>query len=320
MKQPISREAALKELERRLGPCRKARQFHNFCCPFCDDMKYRFGVNLDTGQCYCFKCEVKGPIRKVLGVNFRVKKGLPPKKLRVNLAPPAPSVGRPWKELPDVTRPNCKVSTLAKDVFKYLEGRGIDPVTAHMMGLGYGTSGKWLHRVIHPYYHANGVLAGWQGRAIHEGGAKTLTTTQDDFPNALGASTGAVVGLEMIRRGDEVAVCEGPYDALSVARVMPAVAILGSKLHPAQVRRMRGAGASRLIMAFDPDKPKAAYKGAAVAYRAGLPDVSVVDWDPELGTEIDFGDLTAEAVSEVLSTMSRRWRPGLLPLSRTSRR
>lgn len=313
MSVPLDRDKALLWLEKRLGRWRKGKHFHNFNCPFCGDTKYRFGVNLVTRKCYCFRCEVRGTVKKILGLHMEAGKALPGNRLAhaaKRLAPSAEPKSRPWKELPG---PGEKVPVLAEPVFAYLEGRGIDRVTAHVLGLGYGIAGKWRNRAIHPFFHNDGRLAGWQGRAISDSMAvKTLTTTEFDLPGCLTPDTGALYGLEGVRRGEPVVVCEGPYDALSVACVQPAVAILGSNLHPAQVRRLMKAGASEIIVGFDPDKPKAALKACATIYQHSRTIPSFVRWEDGLDGEVDFGALDSDSVAEVLTSMVERWRLGLL--------
>ena len=312
----MDRDSALDWLEKRLGRYRRAREFHNFCCPFCDDSKYRFGVNLTTGRCYCFKCETKGSVKKVLGLNFRGRKVLATNRLAhraKGLAPSSDPKTRPWKDLPEPHfNPDAKVTTLASQVFKYLEGRGVDAVTAGFLGLGYGTQGKWAGRVIFPFYHTDGRLAGWQGRATDDHPAKSLTTKEEDLPGALGASTGAVYGLERIRKGAPVVVTEGPFDALSVSCVQPAVAILGSKLHPAQVRRIMREGPSEIIVAFDADKPKSALKACATIWKHSRTMPTLVRWPDDWPTDVDLGDLDAESVGTVLREYAGEWRPGML--------
>lgn len=39
---------------------RRKGNWVNYCCPFCDDRKYRFGVNLEKGGYKCFHCGAKG--------------------------------------------------------------------------------------------------------------------------------------------------------------------------------------------------------------------------------------------------------------------
>ena len=305
-------DQALALLEKRLGPYRLGRDWANFCCPFCSDIKYRFGVNLTRGNCSCWNCEKKGWVSDLFDIDFKGSTDAPTKRRLTSVKAPPISGLDPlvWSPLPGPGEP-CGL--LAQQAFDYLKTRDIDSVTAWALDLGYGREGPWLGTVIHPYYYDNGMLAGWQGRYIDPGtGPKVRTAQREDWDAVLRPQEGGLYLLDRVREGEPIVICEGPYDALSVSNVMPAVACFGSVLHPAQVRRMEKRKPSKYIIGWDPDKSVS--RAAAVLNRNSHRPVEYVSWPPNFKTlGLDFGDLDVDAVAYLLGDCCRPWKIGELP-------
>lgn len=293
---------ALATLERRLGKYRESGDFYNFCCPFphpAKDTKFRFGVNLRTGNYYCFRCERKGRIDEILGARITGAERTPHKALalRTPLAPSSMPLP-PFREIPLEN----DGGPLCKPVLAYLASRGISQITAHALGIAYGNDSSWYNMAIHPYYEDDDhTLAGWQGRVIapSPGSPKVYTATKEQWPGAMGAKDGALYLLETVRKGDPVVVTEGPYDALSVGRVLPAVACLGSVLHAAQARRLIRREPAEIIVGFDADKPKAGRDAARLLKKEWRGPVRLVRWPKKWG-ELDWGAMQRFQVEEIL--------------------
>lgn len=307
--QTMSPAQALAALERRLGKYRQSGAFYNFHCPFkhpephTQDTKYRFGVNLATGWYTCFRCQRKGLIEDAFGIVVKGAGGTPQARLvprtPLNALAPSERPIEPFRVVP----PEGDGGPLCKPVLAYLASRGIDQITAHALGIGYGNESPWYNQAIHPYYEDDDTtLAGWQGRVIHPapGSPKVFTAKKEQWPSAMGAKEGALYLLECTREEEPVVITEGPYDALSVSRILPAVAVLGSVLHPAQARRLLRRKPSEIIVGFDSDKDSDARKAARLLKREWQGTVRLVRWPKDWDPDLDFGAMSSDQVREVL--------------------
>lgn len=306
----VSPREAMRLLARKLGPYHQNAEWVNFDCPFRHekngvnkpDTKKRLGVNLVTGWYNCHRCGRKGLVASEFGVN--IEGAVPHKKPsdRDRLATPGEGLALPWKPCPlppDTT-------TLSRPVIRYLESRGVDALTAHVLDIGYGVSGKWASATIHPFYDDdNETLRGWQARYITPGAQpKVRTTRPEDLPGAWGAKDGALYLLECVHGDSWCMLTEGPFDALSVSRHMPAVASLGSVLHPAQAARLRKR-ARGVVVGYDWDKPKAARAACKTLLKAGVKDVRLIVWPDKWPVTMDWGDLSAADVERAVMAFSR---------------
>ena len=295
---------AIRLLSRRLGKSYQNGEWVNYNCPFRHekngvnkpDTKKRLGINLKTGWFNCHRCGRKGLVASEFGVN--IEGAIPTAGRReARVVEREEGFKRPFKTLPLPP----EVSALARSVVRYLGRRGVDHLTAHVLDIGYGTKSPWIGASIHPYYKDdNETLVGWQARYTEPGtGPKVRTSREGDLPESWGASDGALYLLETVYADNPLLVVEGPYDALSASRVMPAVACLGSVLHPAQAHRLRRRRAGGIIVGFDWDKASAARRACKTLLRAGCEDVSIIVW-PKDWDGRDWGDLSTEGVKLAL--------------------
>lgn len=249
-------------------------------CPWCE--RYgSFYVNPDTGHFICFRCEQRGRhlvglVAQVEGISWREAKsyilkqavqfrrketphsllelirGLRPADDRKGVQGENPAVE---VELPDEFVP---VYQSGKWRFpKYLKERGITRATAREWRLGYCNEGKYQGRVIIPIECPN-------GRSF-----TARDTTGEDWIKILNPSgvdqSQLLIGWDHIRAGSDIALVEGPFDAIKWwQHGIMAVGLGGKVLHPPQLRMInRLAASTSVTIALDPEEQEAPYKLAA---------------------------------------------------------
>jgi hypothetical protein len=308
----VTPREAIRLLTKTLGRGHQNGEWVNFNCPFRHekngvnkpDRKRRLGINLKTGWYHCHRCGRKGLVASEFGVSI---KGAVPRRKTSDKDylddPGHRGVMPPFKTLP---APDQAPSTLARPVLAYLATRGIDALTGHVLDIGYGTAPGWQNASIHPYYDDdNETLRGWQARYITPGATPKVRTAQKkDWPGAWGASDGALYMLECVQNDGWVMLTEGPFDALSVSRVMPAVASLGSVLHEAQAVRLRDR-AQGVVVGYDPDKPKTSRAACKMLRRVGVKNIRLIVWPERWPAGVDWGDLNIEDVRRALVAFGR---------------
>lgn len=307
-----------------------AKGWYNFCHKRCSDKKFRLGVNFNNGRYKCFNCGASGLLKDLIpGLKGEI---VPPDAT----PPPPPPRDLPWRE---ITAGPAAPSPLAKAAIDYLASRGIPLWQAERLGLGYGTKGCWLGRVIHPYFDVYGGLAGWQGRTTYDpepgdGTRKIRFATRRDMPakyNLLTPGTGAVYsggGNISAASGAPVLLVEGPYDAIQAQRMIESYGLFGSQLSEAQMSRVLARRPRAVYIGLDRDKsgrswnkdakrwePDPRIKMARMLYTrtAGLTPIYIVEYPDSF--KGDFGgreDKTPHPREELLPliTGARRWRPG----------
>lgn len=277
--------------------------------------KWVFGINVRKSIYKCMSCGRQGPTHAL---------GLPvglPRLARGRLAPSrlAPSdtpaeVVMPWKRI----GLNGRTRALEEGAINYLRSRGIPRMRAAQYGLGYGTEGVWIGYVIHPYYDDGGAIRGWQGRLQgepDEGFAKVRTTSpKKDGSWVWGAYDGAVYNLDRVEKGAVLAIAEGPYDALSIDRVTPAVALLGSNLSDTQMYRILRKKPQEIVVAFDQDKTEEMKATAAKLFKRTHVPVFWVDyhagWDGDWAAAPNGAPRCVDSVYEEIHHFTRLYEPG----------
>ena len=236
------------------GPTSKG--WWNFCHKRCGDHRFRLGVHFRQHRFRCFNCGASGGLDVLLPDLGKGPLAAPLDATPRRSLPVAP-LGLPWRPLPA----QGPLSPLAEGAVAYLASRGIPRGHAVRLGLGYGVEGRWVGRVIHPYYDDRGSLAGWQGRLTGDPDeldeAKTKFPRAADMPRGLTRllpKDGALYMIDRLPLESPVMVNEGPYDAAHAERVLPAVALFGSVMFEAQMRRLLSRRPSAIYLALDPDK------------------------------------------------------------------
>ena len=262
----------------------------------CPHAKHRtpwgFGINPSSGVWHCYSCDKSGGLK-----DFGVKGNVTHLASVAALAPrkplaPSGEVDLPWTPI----SPEGPMATLERYAVEYLALRGVDRATAARAGMGYGWEGKYAATVVYPWFDDDGLLAGWQARLLNydpeTDRAKVITARRTreykgrmsgDGDYIMAPNEGALIGLETVRAGSPVVVVEGFFDALSVARVMPAVATLGSAFHPAQFKRLIRRNPSKIIMGYDPGKEREVQRICATYFARTTIPLEFVEWGDYAG-------------------------------------
>lgn len=296
----------------RLGP-ESAAGWCEATCPFDKHRGRPFAISLKAWRYRCLSCN-KGGTLEDLGLGPRQRGLVPP----LRALPPSsipPATDRPWRPI----TPLGDMTRLEEKALEYLATRGIGRVHASVMGLGYGISGRWVGRVIHPYFDDAGMLVGWQGRLTGEPEteeSKTLFAKPGEIPGGhrMTVKDGALYLLERVTQGETVLLVEGPYDALAARKVIPCtVALFGSSLHTAQLNRILRRRPSHVILGLDPDKAKEQMQIARRIYRS-VRDLSIVVYPEDFtGDWAAYGDGQPrdERSVQVLLQGKIRFSPGM---------
>jgi len=252
-------------------------------CPFHEDSRASFTIYPDTERWWCFGCAGGGDVLdfvgRLNGTDFRetaagLSRGMP---LPANVTPlrPARREQRPTHE--ELAAVDAAVSFYTRflpdrDAQDYLRMRGIDPVVARRLRVGYGRPGlrehlrrkglglaaarsvglisekreRFVGRLIVPEVDASGRAIWMTGRAT---GERRLRYLDLSIPSPL-------LGLSRVRASgsDIVVVVEGPLDWLTACgwRV-PCVSLNGSHADEAALRML--ASFQRVYLALDANTP-----------------------------------------------------------------
>jgi DNA primase len=164
------------------------------CCPFCQergespDGRFRFGVNLRTGQAQCFNCEWKGrgeytfnQIQRSLSTGAIEAAQEIRKKHRHKEKPRLP-------EDFELLRPPTKETDYWNNkAYKYVRSRGVSEGQIQRKHIGYSLVKEMAYRVVFPVY-VRGKLKGLVGRDMtgkqdipykNSVGGKALYNVQD---------------------------------------------------------------------------------------------------------------------------------------------
>lgn len=273
----------LAALQKILGqPDRDDRTWANFNCPYCAG-KRKFGVNLETGATYCFKCGSRPDLRKLFrefGTTLRLdrrKSDLAQivfERIRARLkrAEGANPISlEHWRRLP------CDdMSAGDRAALRYAVKRGADPKRWEYGVFDEDRLGGRVAFLI----RQQSVAMSYQARDYTRlGWPKTLNP-----PAGEGAPIGDLVfGLEHARTGDDIAIGEGIFDAVTLSLVeLPdwrvcGCALLGKNASQVQIDQIVEVEPRRVVVCLDPDARKEALAFHKRLIEAGI-NAYVVDW------------------------------------------
>jgi DNA primase len=138
----------------------------------------------------------------------------------------------------------------------YAASRGIPETLAREYGLAVAQRGRLKDRLVIPLYDREGILIGYAGRVLSDGeGDKYLFPSRehDFYKSHFVYNLNRVLQLEE-RQRQGVVVVEGFFGCLAVAAAgFPCVALMGSKLYPAQAKLLIE-HFRQLLLLFDGDE------------------------------------------------------------------
>ncbi len=249
-------------------------------CPWCERWG-SFYINPETGNFICFKCDQRGRhlvgvIAQVEGISWREAKALMLKRSVQFRRKETPQSLlemirnlRPGDDRKGVHGDNDVVEVELPDEFipvhsdgkwrfpRYLKDRGIKRAVAREWGLGYCDEGKYEGRIIIPIECPNG--HSFTARdATGEGWPKILNPLRADHGRLL-------MGWPQMKAGRDIALVEGPFDAIKWSQHgIQTLALGGKTLHAQQLRMIHRLPADTSItIALDPEEAEAPFVIAA---------------------------------------------------------
>ena len=238
-------------------------------CPLCGHAS-KLWIAVETGLWTCYKCNAGGGIIKLVaeidgltiaqarkfvragGEEERVARPVEELVRQQAQAEDAQVQARKVQaealpttvDLPEEFVPIWNPETRVWNFPVYARDRGIWARTALAFGLGFCLEGRYAGRLIFPA-RVNGSVRTFQGRAMGPWTPKYLGPAVEG---------GALFGYDEAVGGEEIVVCEGPIDVLSlVQKGIPAVGLMGKVASPAQAVLLARAGFRRAIVMLDRD-------------------------------------------------------------------
>lgn len=231
----MTQQLTLVELESYDAGARRSGSQRRFLCPLCGDGKPRdaahrsLAVNSCTGAWTCHRCGARGLLKE-----FWTER--PPQTRRQRAQTElARAFALPPREKPPESQPEATEATwrgwweasaplihrYGTTGAAYVESRGIAADVAHNAEARYSTNFYGRRAVLFPITDRAGALVALNGRFV-EGSANPKTQTAGKKSNGVFATPGAL-------ESNLIAVCEGPFDALSLWLCgIPAIALIGT--------------------------------------------------------------------------------------------
>jgi len=234
-------------------------------CPKCADTKRHLYLNIKKKVFHCFKCGYSGTLKGFFDenyndVNIRLLVDTEPLKEQPSLKDQhaLKKIGFPeYFKFLDKNR-----SQIANEFRRYLYSRGITDEMISRYRVGFCYAGAYARRVIIPCF-MNGELVYWIARAIFETDKKIL--------NPSVPKKSVVFNYDLARMYDEIVICEGVFDAMSVG--YNAVALLGKSISEEQcymLAKMNAENRKKFVICLDSDAWKDEIEVAKKLYVFGL--------------------------------------------------
>jgi DNA primase len=238
-----------------------------FPCPFCNDSKDHFGVDLEKGVTHCFKCDYSATIVKFIsdaedltfaGVHKLLQKyvgvkPIAPRRKRSVGSRFNAKIGSRYIPLCD-----CETSYTRSLAFSYLKKRGLTEKDILLWGLGLSKEDRYLGRIIIPFFENDKVVY-FVARRFIGGGPKYINPPEDEV---LVGKSELLYNLDIASMYDEITICEGVFDVFAVGH--SSVAMLGKSISDIQISKLITSGCKGVTIMLDADAKKEAYELASV--------------------------------------------------------
>ena len=289
------------------GPGRLSGNYVRFLCPVHEgDNRESFSVNAESGWFRCFNCGVEG----------RIEDWVPGGQTET---PGRAGVGRVLRQTIPVTRADLTdlvpafqdalagPGATARRARSYLDRRGISAETAHRCGIGLAAAGSWPHyaeedaypinqwtdgRIVFPLVAPDGGVVNLYGRGVETGSGGHFNGRSKHvlLPGAKAPFQATPAGTD-----SRVILCEGPFDALSLAEIGFTGAIALCGLGEPVWEWI--ADAHEVVIALDADEAgqsRTPGLGAAAAFRGKR--VFLFDWEPYRDRAKDLNELLVQSL------------------------
>lgn len=297
----------LKELLSRVWPdhsVEKQGQEHMVSCPYCASTKDKCAVNPNKGVFQCWVCGEKGPVLKLLMHLYDLKliaasdidavksgnnlinlssviqqyKSGKKKKENILWSETIPCVFPPKTfAIKDFRPHNLFEGKLHRAVVKYLRGRGLDEeeTASYRLHFCVDVGSIYYGHIFFPALGEHGKqLVFWTTRSIMPNAKpKTLHSSRK-----FSKYSAKQIMMNQHLVSSPVAICEGPFDAVSIMKVMgiPAVPLLGKQLHEYHKNYLVDKGVREVYVCLDSDATKDQDKLVRAFTRENIKTYSVV--------------------------------------------
>ena len=273
-------------------------------CPACGTgEKKKFSINLETWQCHCWVCDLKGKtlsniLKKYFDrdafIEFNTKFGSFKENFdnlistkEEDLAVSLPKGFIPLVDLSSSRDPDIK------ECFRYAKSRGITERDMWRFRIGASKIGKFRRRLIVPSFDVEGNLNYFCSRSVDE-------DTFQKYLNSKAKKTEIIFNEIDIDWKKELVIVEGPFDLVKAGE--NATCLLGSTLSDNSYLFKRiVSNKTPVLLALDADVQKKSYNIARLL-TSYCCDVRVLD----LGEYQDVGEMTKEQFA-IMSSKSRKW-------------
>lgn len=206
-------------------------------CPECWDNKFHCYINTKKNVFHCFKCGYSGivtqkPTIKVTTVNML-------KRLFIRRPTIQKPVARHVKTLPRHS------DSFPKEAWLYLKQRGLTNVEIELNELKYGVDDIYQDSIIFPCTLVGTTCDYFVCRTLEQelamGDVDAQYISRPKYINAPWPKEAVLYQPRYLGKWNgTIAIVEGPFDAIRVARILPTVALLGKEANQAQIDRLRG--------------------------------------------------------------------------------
>lgn len=261
----------------------KSGEEHLVPCPFCASEKAKCWVNPDKGVFQCWVCGEKGPTGKFIyhlrdlghikqtdvnaimgggarGLSNAIDALVPDTRKKAHVdthlwTPEEPCVYPKYAQPLTAVREDGFTGKMRQSAINYLKRRGFSLSDVDRFRIQYlvNLGDRYHGHLIFPILDRFGrQLRYWTTRTIFKGGKPKSLHANGKYTRF--SAKHVLMYEDMIMKGLPLAVCEGPFDAMSVNKhVMPCVALLGKNLHPYHLEALRATQPSEVVMCLDPD-------------------------------------------------------------------
>lgn len=218
-------------------------------CPFCQDDKFRLGLNWQKNMAHCFNGGCGWKSRKAIQNVLRAWK----LEVRVNSPEGEEALEKPPEpiHLPDDFLPLHQIARDEEPPFvdarRYWRRRGFSLAQAKANRIGASFCGRYAFRIIMPVIY-QGKLKGLVTRAWADQEPKYLNSSGERF----------IWGMRKARGDEPLLLAEGIFKALALQIAFPAfhcAALLGHSLTAGQVAQIEECGHAKIVLWPDPDRP-----------------------------------------------------------------
>lgn len=230
------------------------------CCVFCDDTRFRLGINLvkRTGQ--CFNCGETLSPRKLLELvqdTLSQPNDLDSLYAKIDQVKAASYRHFVFPETKALTLSGIPIHEykgegryrpLYEEACDYLRSRGFDP---HLLSRYYGVlladpESRESGRIILPVFEGEKMVY-YQARAVFRQVPKYLNPSKQDVP---AGKSHFVFNLDQASRYEEIVICEGIFSALAVGT--NAVALMGKQMSEMQEIKIKRKAIPAATILLDP--------------------------------------------------------------------